>query len=403
MRPAYTCISLYLLKEDPSSSTVQRHPPWGGRIGVYLGIWLIVLAALVVQRALGSQVSWPQSIVIVIRDWFPWVILGPLLWWLVKRFPLFGERRLRNFGVHLLISMAMVVVAETMVAFVLYPATQSTMEKAALAERDQRRENRGVRRRPLVRTNEYQFRTRTMARKAPSWFLLNWVFVLIGTTVLHKRAAEEKSRRALALQRDLAHARLRELQSRLQPHFLFNALNSVSALIHSDVDKADEMLDRLSTLLRRVLVSGEKSLIPLREELGLVEDYLAIEQVRFSDRLTVVHEIDPMTLGILVPPMILQPIAENAVKHGIEPKCSPSTLQIVSEVRGGKELVLQVIDDGIGSDSGESRKGHGLGLENVRSRLENAFSEMATVSLEFPGDGGTLVEIVMPTTGEDTE
>lgn len=372
-------------------------------MAAYLGIWMVILATLVVQRALSNQVSWPQAIVIVVRDWVPWVILGPWLWWFVKRFPLFGLQRLRNLGVHLLMSMVMVVLAETMVAFVLYPATQATMEKAELGQRDQRRVIRGVRRRPLVRSNDYQFRARTMARKAPAWFLLNWVFVLIGTTVLQKRVAEERTRRALALQRDLAHARLRELQSRLQPHFLFNALNSVSALIHSDVEKADEMLERLSSLLRRVLVSGEKSLIPLREELNLLRDYLAIEQVRFSDRLTVVESIEPETLSLFVPPMILQPLAENAVKHGIEPKSSPSTFQIVSKMRGDQELVLRIIDDGVGPDSGDSREGHGLGLENVRSRLENAFSETATLTLEFPDEGGTLVEMVIPLKKEETE
>jgi len=398
LRFSINCNSLCPLTEDSPNSPepASTRPRWIGRIVAYLGIWIVVLATLTVQRALWSEVSWPQAIIVVVRDWLPWVVLGPMLWWLVKRFPLFGKQRLRNFGLHLVISIVMVVLAETLVAFVIYPATQPAMEQAELSERDQRREIRGVRKRPFLRNNDYQFRTRTMVRKAPGWFLLNWVFVLIGTSVLQRRINEERTRKALALQRNLAEARLRELQSRLQPHFLFNALNSVSALIHTDVEKADEMLNRLSTLLRRVLVSGEKPLIPLREEMGLVQDYLAIEQVRYSDRLTVVETIDPETLSILVPPMILQPLAENAVKHGIEPKSTPSTLRVVSEKKESGELVIRIQNDGMDPDTESESRGHGVGLENVRSRLENAFGDEAALTLRFPEEGGALVELVLP-------
>ena len=148
---------------------------------IYLAIWLAVLIALVAQTRWGINLTWPQAMVRVIRDWIPWVILGPILWWLVKRFPIFGEKKWRNLVIHFLVSGLMAVVAETLVAFVIHPATQPVMEKASLSDRDLIREIRGNRRRPHLRQDEYRLRPKSLVRKAQIWFPLNWVFVLLGT------------------------------------------------------------------------------------------------------------------------------------------------------------------------------------------------------------------------------
>lgn len=391
-----------MTEDSPSPKTVPTN--WrrvSQRVGIYLAIWLVVLTALVAQTAWGVNLSWPQAIVRVVRDWVPWVILGPCLWWLVKRFPLFGEKRLRHLGMHFLASIVMAMLAETLVALVLYPATQPVLERASLSDRDLRREIRGVRPRPVIRKDAYSFRPRMFVRKAQIWFLLNWVFVLIGTAVLQRRSAEERARRALTLQNDLAEARLRELQSRLHPHFLFNALNSIAALIPMDPEKAEDMVSRLSMLLRRALASSEKPLIRLSEELSLLRDYLAIEQVRFPDRLSIEESIDEAALACLVPPLTLQPIAENAVKHGIEPKSDPSRLQIIARMVEAGFLELQIVDDGIGDAAAKERStGLGIGLQNVRERLETAFPGTSNLSVEHPDEGGTTVTIQLPTTNE---
>ena len=381
---------------QPRKPAKRQARPWL-RVLVYLAIWIAILTALVIQLSWGQEVSTEQAFVRIIRDWGPWILLGPLLWWLVKRFPLFGERKFYHIGVHLITCLLMVALAETLVAFVFHPATNPMLERSQDSDRDFIRELRGNRPRPISRAQEYRVRPRTIARKLPIWLLIYWVFALIATAVLQRRAAEERARRALALQNDLTQARFRELQSRLNPHFLFNALNSIAALIQIDPDKAEEMVTRLSSLLRRVLSSGEQSLIPLRDELDLLRDYLAIEQVRFSDRLSVEESIDDTLLSVSIPPLTLQPLAENAIKHGIEPKSEPSTLQVKVSANERKQVELQIIDDGIGFDSSSTPSGLGIGLDNVRDRLINVFQDEASLSVTPSSGGGTTVTVAIPT------
>lgn len=378
-----------------SGATVLRN------VLLYLGVWVVVLTALIANNRYGITQNWSLSTVRVIREWFPWVILGPLLWWVVKRFPLYGRNRSRHLAIHLIVSLVTAIMAETLIALVIHPATQPIVERIDPAdiERTARRGAKGGKARrtpPPLRQEEYRFRPRTLVRKVPIWFLLNWCFVLIGTAILQRRAVEERERRALELKNDLAEARLREMQNRLQPHFLFNALNSISALILVDPAKADEMVTRLANLLRRVLVAGEQNLIPLREELDLLRDYLAIEQVRFSDRLSVEESVDDSAMPCLIPPLILQPLAENAVKHGIEAKSSPSTIRILAGIEGPDQLVIRIIDDGIGSEMSGGEPGLGIGMDSVRGRLETVFPGDSSLLLEYPAEGGTSVTVQLP-------
>lgn len=384
--------------EAESSSRKESIPGKSGGIRsllTYLGIWLVALTVLVIlQTSWGNGASWQEVFGAVLRNWLPWVVLGPVLWWLVKRFPLFGSKKWRNLAVHFAASLVMLLLAELLVAFVVHPATRPIFQQAA-AENPQIREVRSNRRGPQLRQREYRLRPKPLARKFPAWFLLNWLFVLIGNALLQRRADEARKRRNLELQNELSQARLRELQNRLQPHFLFNTLNSVSALILVDPEKADDMVNRLSQLLRRVLQSSEKPLIPLREELDLLRDYLAIEQVRFSDRLSVQEFVEEETLGCLLPPLALQPLAENAIKHGIEPKSEPSVFAVHTRIQAGL-LHVQLIDDGIGGESKDHQGGFGIGTENVRRRLETAFPGEATLEVKFPDGGGTAVSILVP-------
>ncbi|MEM1293934.1 MAG: histidine kinase [Verrucomicrobiota bacterium] len=388
-----------------SAALPEASPDWKRLLrnaAVYLAIWFVLLVVLVAQTSWGTVLSWPLAMVKVVRIWAPWVVLGPLLWWLVKRFPLFGGSRIRHLGVHLLACLVMIALAEVLVAFVVFPITKPVLAQAIVSEQELARETRGNRPRPIIRNNDYRLRSRQMVRKAQLWLLLYWVFALISTAVLQRRAAEEKTRRELALQGDLVQARFRELQSRLNPHFLFNALNSIAALIQVDPEKAEEMVTRLSTLLRKVLASGEQLLIPLSKELSLLRDYLAIEQVRFPDRLSIVESIDEATLDCLVPPLTLQPIAENAIKHGIEPKGDPSQLEIIAKLEVDR-VTLEIIDNGIGSNGESQESGLGIGLQNVRGRLDTVFPGEAELSVNHPVDGGTAVAISIPKTEEGKE
>ncbi|MEM9282355.1 MAG: histidine kinase [Verrucomicrobiota bacterium] len=392
--------------EPKKGEPLQKIPrAWWVKLTAYLAIWLLVLTVLSAQTSWGIDLPVTQAVVRVIRDWGPWILLGPLLWWLVKQFPLFGKRKWQHIGIHLLASVVMIALAEVLVAFAIYPVTQPLAEKAEMRTRDMMRALRGGKMRPAARVEDYRLRPREIGRKTQLWLLLYWVFVLIGTSVLQRRVAEERTRRALILKNDLTQARFREFQSRLNPHFLFNVLNSINALIGVDPEKAEQMVSQLSTLLRRVLTSSEKTLIPLSEELSLLRDYLSIEQVRFSDRLTITESIDETALVSQIPPLTLQPIAENAIKHGIEPKSDPSELQVIISKTDSGDTELVIADDGVGFSDPESsveKEGFGIGLQSVRDRLENVFPGTSSLTVSHREDGGIRVTILIPSSLEET-
>jgi two-component system, LytTR family, sensor kinase len=198
-------------------------------------------------------------------------------------------------------------------------------------------------------------------------------------------------------ERLLLQARMEALQSQINPHFLFNTLNSVSSLVRRDPDSAREMIVKLGNILRRLLRKGD-SFVPLREELEFLDDYLDIEVARFGhDKLKVVKELEPASLDHLVPSMILQPLVENAVKHGFSPKMDAGSIRIRSR-NAGERFVIEVEDDGVGiPPSGMGRSsGTGIGILNVKERLQVVYGDAAEISIESQPGSGTLVRLVLP-------
>jgi sensor histidine kinase YesM len=185
------------------------------------------------------------------------------------------------------------------------------------------------------------------------------------------------------------------LQHQLHPHFLFNTLHAISALMHRDVRSADRVLAKLSDLLRITLDSVARPEIRLNEELEFLQKYLEIEQVRLGDRLTVTWNVQPDTLDASVPALLLQPIVENAIKHGIAPLTGPGHVAIGAELEGGK-LVLTVTDSGPGpSGSDLPSLSKGIGIANTRARLTHQFG--ARYRFEFkPAQKGFTVLIAIP-------
>jgi signal transduction histidine kinase len=228
------------------------------------------------------------------------------------------------------------------------------------------------------------------------WALMTYA-ALVGLS--HALAAHRESRarelNAAQLETQLSQTRLRTLQAELHPHFLFNTLHAISSLVHSRPDAADRMISRLSDLLRLTLDRSGAAQVPLQEELEFLQKYLDIEQTRFQDRLTVRYEIEPDTLHAEVPRMILQPLAENAIQHGIGPRSGPGIVQISASRQDGR-LWLEVRDDGVGlSERARARLHSGIGLANTRERLECLFG--SAHSLEFPDGGqGFTVRIGIP-------
>lgn len=219
------------------------------------------------------------------------------------------------------------------------------------------------------------------------------IIACVAQAAASSRRAKERETQALALAAGLTRAKLDALRLQLQPHFLFNTLNALSALVHRDPRAADELIADLSELLRLSLESSANE-VPLRRELEILDRYLAIEQTRLGDRLRVTREIDPAVLEELVPTFILQPLAENAVRHGIEPRLEPGHVTITARA-AGEMLELIVADNGVGlRPSAGTRRG--IGLTNAEERLRTLHGDRARLELRAPETGGVAVVLTLP-------
>jgi two-component system LytT family sensor kinase len=202
----------------------------------------------------------------------------------------------------------------------------------------------------------------------------------------------------------LLEARLDALQRQINPHFLFNTLNSIASLVRVKPELAREMIVKLGNILR-ALLKDHDSFVPLSEELKFTDDYLDIEVVRFgTDKLRVEKEIDPETLGVMVPSILLQPLIENSIKHGLEPRVKGGTVMLRSHLVEGR-LRIEVADDGVGivnrPRSELRRTGAGIGMKNVQERLEVLYGDQASFSVVSNPGRGTLVSIELPVNERD--
>ena len=261
----------------------------------------------------------------------------------------------------------------------------------------------------LVLIAGMQFCTSMLARFYPRrYFALHsdewWVELLICATapvvvgiplkiwnsVRVERKLEEQGRLLLE-------ARLDALQRQINPHFLFNTLNSITSLVRVQPELAREMIVKLGNILR-VLLKDRDAFVPLSEELAFTDDYLDIEVVRFGEKLRVVKVIAPETTDAMVPGMLLQPLIENSIKHGLEPRISGGTVTLRSRIEDGM-LVIEVEDDGVGMHAERpefSRAGTGIGMRNVRDRMEVQYGSRASMEINSRPGRGTKVTLRMP-------
>jgi two-component system LytT family sensor kinase len=211
----------------------------------------------------------------------------------------------------------------------------------------------------------------------------------------------ERELQAAHLETQLARAHLHALEMQLQPHFLFNTLNSISELVHGDPDAAEVMVAQLGDLLRMTMTADGRHEVPLSRELDLVGAYLEIERTRFQDRLSVKKQVEPDVLDALVPTLLLQPLVENAVRHGLSPRVAPGTVTLTAR-RVGDRLRLTVRDDGRGLPPPDQRRER-VGVGNTRRRLRQAYGDGHRFELADAPGGGTLVLIEIPwrTAGPD--
>jgi two-component system LytT family sensor kinase len=256
-----------------------------------------------------------------------------------------------------------------------------------------------------LETKEF-FPRNTWALDSSNWLVRCAIYITSVMTVAIALKVLNNTRIEMKLEeqeRLLLQARMEALQSQINPHFLFNTLNSVASLVRFDPDTAREMILKLSKILRRLLKKGD-SFVELREEFEFIDDYLDIEVIRFGrDKLQVVKELDPESLEVVVPTMLIQPIVENSIKHGIAPKISGGTIYLRSRIAEGM-LVIEVEDDGVGivepgsevSEWNTPQHGTGIGMANVRERLNVLYSDAGRVEVESRTGAGTIVRIVLP-------
>ena len=228
------------------------------------------------------------------------------------------------------------------------------------------------------------------------WALMTYSAIVgVSYALGYYRESQTRALKAAHLETRLVEARLKTLEAELHPHFLFNTLHAISTLVHSNPDGADRMISRLSDLLRITFGQSGAARVPLQEEIEFLQKYLDIEQTRFQDRLAVTYEVDAETLDAEVPRLILQPLVENAIKHGVSKRIGPGTIRIASG-RDGDVLWLEVRDNGAGL-TGATRNTvqGGVGLSNTRARLECLYGEAQ--SLEFSeGAEGLSVRMRLP-------
>jgi two-component system, LytTR family, sensor kinase len=334
---------------------------------------LFTVQEIAVAKVHGGHVNWVFVGVIELVYWNVWAAFTPLVIALAKRFPLTGPRFVSHIAIHTMASFLMAPLASVTEYFLshgllglLYRITDPGAP------------------RPLPTF------TGSVVSMSLTGVLTYWLVVGLYQSIHFYHAAMERQTRAAQLETQLSHAELENLKSQLHPHFLFNSLHTIGVLMQEDVDAASHLLVSLGDLLRMALERRENE-ITLQSELEFVSKYLEIEQTRFHDRLKVHMEVPPDLLGIYVPSLALQPLVENAIKHGISVDSAAGRLEIAAQRNNGR-VSLHVRDDGPGPSSG-SRLRFGVGLNNVQSRLKQLYGEES--SLELTGAEGRGCEAII--------
>jgi two-component system LytT family sensor kinase len=341
--------------------------------------WFFIAFVSALEMSVLRSANMRQTLVDALVRLVPWVFLTPLVVWVSSVYTLERATWKRSIWVHL----AVCVLALGIVGVIAYfaPPVPPASVRGGVELNRQNREPR-----------ETAF---LILRRITFQFPVFWGLVGVAHALRFYERAKGREQREAELEARLAQARLQALRMQLNPHFLFNTLNSIASLVHEQ-PQAEEMIESLSDLLRLTLSASERQEVTLREELHFLERYLLIEQIRFGQRLRVEKQIDVSALEAVVPILILQPLVENAVRHGIETQIAPATIRIVAE-HLGDALLLSVEDNGSGLSSplGGTLK-EGVGLSNTRYRLKELYGERASLELR-PGNGrGFTAEIQIP-------
>ena len=361
-------------------------PKWA-MMAAAVGLWGALVLLFAAPLALPGSVSWVQAVSFAASFWAFWLLFLPAVAWISFRFPIERRTLVRNLGLHLLACFLVVGTnrAAFKVAARIYPRAER-LEAPGRAS-DSRPAKMGP---PVTISVFYGVR-------AVLDVMVYWCLVCLCQAITHFRRSQERERRAAELEASLSSAKLQALRMQINPHFLFNTLNSIAALVYINPRAADEMLGDLSGLLRRSFDSMEEQEVTLAQELEFIGAYLNIEQRRFGERLRVEQRIPDELREALVPALLLQPLVENAIRHGIEPQREPGFISIEAR-REGNQLNLIVRDNGRGvpGADGNSSARRGIGLPNTQARLHGLYGTEQSFSFGKAETQGCQVDIRLP-------
>lgn len=350
-------------------------------------ILVVVSATLALRGVAQSMVGWQLSVNGFwhtigqegpVAYYAGWVVLTPLIFLLARRVPFRRDRWVATAAFHFVSSIA--VTAATRLLFTNLGAVY--LGRVRWADMPS----------PLSQVWTEYLVYCVLADTSVYWLILAGAFAFAIWDEDHAR-----QRRATDLERALVAAQVDALRMRLQPHFLFNTLNSISFLaVEKDTDGVALMVQRLSSLLRSSMQSGGRQLVTVGEELALLDQYLAIEEIRFADRLQVVRQVPASVREALIPSLVLQPMVENSIKHGLSRRLDAGRLE-VAVTRDHDALVVSVQDDGPGVPPGWDLATHcGRGLKNVIERLEKIYPNGWSFTLRNQPDGGAIARLRIP-------
>lgn len=350
--------------------------PMSRRVTIALLIiagWTLVALYFAIQAyynpAFMPRVPWSHALKVNFTYYYLWALCTPIVIFLGRRFRFDAGRWTVSLLVHLAASAAL-----TLVQIVVAEAFLSVLT--------------GVQR-PGSFTEQMSFAFGVNFQSSlPTYWLMLFLYLAID----YYAKFREREIRTLQLETQLSQATLQALKMQLNPHFLFNALNSISSLMYTDVESADAMLARLSEFLRMTVDRDLAQEIPLEQELDFVRRYLEIEQIRFEERLHVSIEADEQAQRATVPSLALQPLVENAIHHGIAPRPQGGAIEIRA-YRENAHLHLSVMDDGVGAPAQPRER---IGLANTRARLERLYGEDQRLSITDMPNGGFRVDMVIP-------
>jgi two-component sensor histidine kinase len=344
-------------------------------VATALGFFSAFAAFYFISTFTDEQTSFGLLLFLNLGYWYSWAALAPAILWLTRRFPF--DRR--SWKTAILVHVPAVVVATS--THVVFACVHRMATYWMIGHS----------------MDTWLAEMQEMLFLNFDWEMMTyWTIVGVGMAIKYMHEARARELSAAQLETRLVEARLHTLQRQMQPHFLFNTLNTISALMHRDVEAADAMIARLSDLLRMSLQRVGVQEVPLKEELDFLSKYLEIEQTRFRDRLAVVFDVQSDTLHALVPNLLLQPLVENAIKHGIGPRPTPGQITVRAR-RNGAMLELDVQDNGVGLSAARLTDfNRGVGLSNTRSRLDHLYGSLHRFEFRQPAEGGLLVCIAIP-------